>query len=97
MKAKYNLTVTFLGEDGSVKTDTFDKAIFDYVSNGQYLFVQENDENESENVINNKIHWYPLSRILRIDGIFTRTFETKSERLDYFKQKNGIKAKGVKN
>lgn len=99
MKAKYDLTVTYTDENGAVKQDTFSKIIFDYISNGQYFFVQEEDSKQDEAKFTNKIHWYPTSRILRIDGTISRTFETKAEQKDYYAAKAGIKVKGnaVKN
>ena len=96
MKAKYDLTVTYTDENGAVKQDTFSKIIFDYINNGQYFFVQEEDDKQDENVFTNKIHWYPTARILRIDGTISRTFETKEERKTYYAAKAGIKAKGNK-
>lgn len=94
MKAKYDISITFEGNGGEVLTESFSKVIFDYIDNGHYFFVQEEDDKQDEAAFTNKIHWYPTNRIIKIDGAITRTFETKAERLEYYKAKKGIPAKG---
>jgi len=94
MKARYDLTVTYLAENDEVKTESFEKVIFDYINDGRYFFVQEQDQGKEGSSFKNKLHWYPAGRIVRIEADLTRTFETKAEQLEYYKAKKGIPAKG---
>lgn len=95
MKAVYTITITFLAENDEVKQETYTKCIFDYINDGRYFFVQEEDEKENDH-LKNKLHWYPAGRIIKIDAGLDRTFETKREQLDYYKIKSGTAPKGAK-